>query len=50
MTESEMLKLMRTGANRIDAEKFGSFIAKRRRDGSLPSGNWLRSCTFPIRR
>ncbi len=35
MTESEMLKLMRTGANRIDAEKFGSFIAKRRRDRKL---------------
>lgn len=35
MTESEMLKSMRTGANGIDAEKFGSFVATRRRDREL---------------
>lgn len=35
MTESEMLKSMRTGTNGIDAEKFGSFVATRRRDRKL---------------
>lgn len=35
MTESEMMSLMGATPNGIDAEKFGSFIAKRRRDKRL---------------